>query len=207
MRSRRTSKKSKASYIILSVIVVIVFVVTCMAHELNEHLAEMTEYRGREAAEEVITSAVDRTMRRFGNKQLYSLTYDGSGRVVSAQLDANAVNSLKNILTEEVGRGLDELGENGISIPIGTLLGVPLFSGKGAAFELGVQQMGAVTSEFSSKLESAGINQTRLTVCVTVTVEIRAILPDGHTDITAREEHIISDSLIVGDIPETYMMH
>ncbi len=68
MRSRHTSKKSKVSYIILSVIVVIVFVVTCMAHELNEHLAEMTEYRGREAAEEVITSALGFPVCRIPEK-------------------------------------------------------------------------------------------------------------------------------------------
>ena len=84
---------------------------------------------------------------------------------------------------------------------------MPFFTSKGAAFELGVQQLGAVTGDFSSTLESAGINQTRLTVMITVTVEIRAILPDGHTDINAQEEYIINDCMIVGDIPETYMMH
>lgn len=207
MSRRRASKKCRASYIILAVIVVIVVTVTCMAHELNEHLAEITEYRGRKAATEVLTAAVERTMARCGDTQLYRLGYDDSGQVISARLDVNAANRLKNILTEEVGRGIDKLGEDGISIPFGTLLGVPFFTGKGAAFELGVQQLGAVTGDFSSTLESAGINQTRLTVMITVTVEIRAILPDGHTDITTQEEYVINDCMIVGDIPETYMMH
>ena len=124
--------------------------------------------------------------------------------MIAAQLDTAAANRLKNRLTEEVSCGLSELDENGISIPIGTLLGIPLFSGKGHSIDLGVQQLGAVKSEFSSKLEAAGINQTRLTVYVTITVEIRAILPNGHRDISVCEEQIINDSLIVGDIPQYY---
>ena len=124
--------------------------------------------------------------------------------ISSGRKPAAAANRLKNQLTEEVSCGLSELDENGISIPIGTLLGIPVFSGKGHGIDLGVQQLGAVKSEFSSKLEAAGINQTRLTVYVTITVEIRAILPNGHRDISVCEEQIINDSLIVGDIPQYY---
>ena len=204
MSLKRTSKKCRLSYILLAVLGMAVIIATCMVHELDQHLAEITEYRGREAATEVITAAVDRTMSRCGDGPLYILERDESGRVLSAQLDAAAANRLKNLLTEETESGLEKLGDEGISIPIGTLLGIPVFSGRKASFEIGVQQLGAVKTELTSDLETAGINQTRLTVMVTVTVEIRAILPDGHTDITVTEDHILNDSMIVGDIPQAY---
>lgn len=205
MSLKKTSKKCRASYILLVVICVVMVAVISIIHEMYKHLAEISEYRGREAATSIITSAVDSTISRCDTAELYTLTTDGSGKVLSAQLDANAANRLKNILIEETEAGLEELGNDGISIPIGTLLGIPFISGKGMDIDLGVQQLGAVRSELTSSFESAGINQTRLTICVTVTVEVRAILPDGHTDISVTEEHIISDSLIVGEIPQAYL--
>ena len=205
MSLKKASGKCRASYILLIIILVVIVIILSMIYQLYAHLAEISEYRGREAATGIITSAVDRTISRCDTTELYTLTTDDSGKVLSAQLDANAANRVKNILIEETEKGLEELGEKGISIPVGTLLGIPFVSGRGAEIDLGVQQLGAVKSELTSHFESAGINQTRLTIYVNVTVEIRAILPDGHTDITVTEEHIISDSLIVGDIPQAYI--
>lgn len=205
MSLKRASKKCRASYILLAVLFFALVIGICIVHELYKHLAEISEYRGREAATEIITSAVSRTISRCDTEELYLLSTDEKGRVLSAQLNANAANRLKNVLIEETERGIEELGNRGISVPIGTLLGIPFVSGRGADIDLGVQQLGAIKSELNSSFESAGINQARLTIYVTVTVEIRAILPDGHTDITVSEEHIISDSLIVGDIPQAYI--
>lgn len=205
MSLKKASKKCRASYILLTLVLVAAMIVLCIVHELYKHLEEISEYRGREAATEIITEAVDRTNSRCNAAELYTLTTDDSGKVLSAQLDANAANHLKNVLIEETESGLEELGNKGISVPIGTLLGIPFVSGRGADVDLGVQQLGAVKSELNSAFESAGINQTRLTIYVTVTVEIRAIMPNGHTDISVTEEHIICDSLIVGDIPQAYL--
>ncbi|MBQ8967942.1 sporulation protein YunB [Ruminococcus sp.] len=205
MSRRHTSKKCKLSYILLIIIILMIAAAAAAACEIGEHLAEIAEYRGRAAATEIVTAAVDRTMSRCKDEKLYQLVCDEKGRVLSAELNAASANRLKNILTEEIEHGLEKLGEEGIAIPVGTLLGIPVFTGKGAAFELGVQQLGAVTARLSSDLQSAGINQTRLTVNVTVTVSIRAILPDGHNDITVTEEHIISDNMIVGEVPHTYL--
>ena len=177
----------------------------CAIGELREHLAEIAEYRCKAAATEIITSAIDRTLCYSSEKTLYVLTTDSSGKVLSAQLDANAANRIKNKLTEEIEKELEALSDDGISVPIGTLLGIPLLAGNDTAVDLSVQQLGAVKSDFRSSLEEAGINQTRLTVYITVTVEIRAILPNGHKDVTVAEEHMISDSLIVGDTPDAYL--
>ncbi|SEK22131.1 sporulation protein YunB [Ruminococcus albus] len=204
MSRKRISRKCKASYIFLGTLIVIALVGICIIGELREHLAEITEYRGREAATDIITSAVERTISQCPCEDIYKLTTDGNGAVISAKLNADSANRVKNILTEEVEKGIDKLGEDGIAIPIGTLIGIPLPAVGNNSVDLSVQQIGAVKSEFRSTLETAGINQSRLTVYAVVTVDIRAILPDGHTDISVTEEHIITDCLIVGEVPQSY---
>ena len=199
---KRRSKKCRASYILLAVLILLAAVTAVMVQELSEHFAEIAEFRSREAATDVMTAAVDETLSLCGDDTLYRINNDSSGRVISAQLNTAAANRLKNTLTREIELGLEEMGDEGVLIPLGTLLGIPVFSGRGTSLRLGVQQLGAVDSEFSSSIESAGINQTRLTVYVKVTAEIRIILPDGHKDISISEDYIINDSIIVGDIPQ-----
>ncbi len=199
---KRRSKKCRASYILLAVLILLAAVTAVMVQELNEHFAEIAEFRSREAATDVMTEAVEETLSLCGDDTLYRINTDSSGRVMSAQLDTAAANRLKNTLTRQIELGLEEMGDEGVLIPLGTLLGIPVFSGRGTSLRLGVQQLGAVDSEFSSSIESAGINQTRLTVYVKVTAEIRIILPDGHKDISISEDYIINDSIIVGDIPQ-----
>ena len=207
MSLKRASVKCRLSYILLAVLAGVILLAVCAVGELREHLGEITEYKGKQAATEIITAAVEKTVCRSCDSELYSMMTDESGNVISVSLDTAKANRMKNLLTGEIEKSIEELGDEGINIPLGTLLGIPLFTGKGSSLELGIQQLGAVRSDFSSKLESAGINQTRLTVYVTVTVEIRAILPNGHKDITVSEEQIINDSLIVGDIPQYYRVN
>ena len=205
MSRKRVSRKCKASYIFLVLLFLIVLTLICMIGEVHEHFADITEYRCREAATEIITDAVARTISSYSCDDIYTVTKDKNGSVVYSQLNTDPANRIKNILTREIESDLEMLGDNGISIPLGTLLGIPLFSGNDATIQLEVQQLGSVKSEFRSNLESAGINQTRLTVYTVVTVDIRAILPDGHRDISVKEEYLIADCIFVGDIPQTYI--
>ena len=203
MSRKRVSRKCKASYIILVILVVIIATGICIVGELREHLAEIAEYRSREAAIDIITSAVDRTITQYPCDDIYKLSTDENGKVLSAQLNADSANRVKNILTAEVEKELNKLDEDGISIPIGTLIGIPLPAVGNNSVDLSVQQIGAVKSEFRSTLETAGINQSRLTVYAVVTVDIRTILPNGHKDISVTEEHIITDCLIIGEVPKS----
>ena len=204
MSRKRVSRKCKASYIILVILIVIIATGICIVGELREHLAEIAEYRCREAATDIITAAVDITISRCPCCDIYKLSTDEKGKVLSAQLNADSANRVKNILTAEVEKELNKLDKDGISIPIGTLIGIPLPAVGSNSVDLSVQQIGAVKSEFRSTLETAGINQSRLTVYAVVTVDIRAILPNGHTDIRITEEHIITDCLIIGEVPQSY---
>ncbi|MBQ8107334.1 MAG: sporulation protein YunB, partial [Ruminococcus sp.] len=134
----------------------------------------------------------------------YFLQRDDSGRITSAQLDPAAANKLKSCLEKNISLELEKLGEEGIDIPIGTLTGINYLSGKGGGVNIGIAQIGSASSELNSVFESAGINQTRLRLSVTVTVTISAILPTGSTKIRMKEEYLLCDSLIVGEVPEKY---
>ena len=96
------------------------------------------------------------------------------------------------------------LGEQGITIPLGTVLGIPLFAGKGPKLTLRFTPAGAVQSSFESAFADAGINQTIHKITLRLTATVRIILPGESHTVTISSVATIAESIIVGDVPSTY---
>ena len=96
------------------------------------------------------------------------------------------------------------LGEQGITIPVGTLSGIPTFAGMGPNIKLKFTPAGAVRSSFSSEFRSAGINQTLHRITLKLVATLRVILPGKSYSISVVAEAPIAESIIVGDVPNAY---
>ena len=89
-----------------------------------------------------------------------------------------------------------------MGVPLGTLTGITLFSGRGADINIKLHQVGAVDAKVISEFTSAGINQTRHSMKVEITAELSAILPGHSTDIKMTDEYLIGETVIVGELPQ-----
>ena len=49
------------------------------------------------------------------------------------------------------------------------------------------------------------MNQTKYSLYLTVTIEMTAILPAHSTDIVVRYDYPVSETVIVGEIPDMYL--
>ena len=97
-----------------------------------------------------------------------------------------------------------ELGEQGLSIPLGTISGIPLFAGKGPKITMKFTPAGAVNSSFDSEFRSAGINQTLHRINLKLTATVRVILPGESHTLQVDAEAPVAESIIVGDVPGAY---
>ena len=70
---------------------------------------------------------------------------------------------------------------------------------------LRLHQIGAAKTELKSDLTEAGINQTKYSLYLTVTIEMTAILPAHSTDIVVSYDYPVSETVIVGEIPDMYL--
>lgn len=204
MSANRASVKCRLSYIGLAVLIIFIFAVLRIGKELNVHIKDIARITCKEEAERIITSAVDDTLPEESGISLFELVKDEKGRVVSGRLDPHEANLIKTKLTERVENSLAELGREGLDIPIGTLTGITLLSGRGRDINITVMQVGTAESEFHSTFESAGINNVKLRITVEVTVTLRMILPTGSCDVTASGEYLIAETVFIGEPPNMY---
>ena len=200
--------KNKKAHLICNILVILSIALAIFAiafyNQLDKHMSEICEYKGRETANYIITTSIDKQLE--GSKdEFIEVVRDENNEIVSLNTNTNAVNEIQNDLKQAINEEFQNIDDNNMSVPLGTLSGITLLSGTGPDVELQLHQVGAVDIEMKSEFISAGINQTKYRLLLTVTVELSAILPAHSTDITVEEDFLVAETIIIGHIPETFL--
>ncbi len=125
-------------------------------------------------------------------------------KVYLLQADSARLNMLAADCANAAQERIVQMGEQGVSIPLGTISGIPLFAGKGPRVTMKFTPAGAVTSTFDSEFRSAGINQTLHRINIKLTSTVRVILPGQAHTLLVSAEAPVAESIIVGEVPGAY---
>lgn len=139
-----------------------------------------------------------------GESESLIKVYETGGKVYLLQANSGKLNALASACANAAQQKIARLGEQGVTIPVGTVSGVPMLAGKGPKITLHFTPAGAVVSSFNSEFTSAGINQTRHRINVCLTANVRVILPGESQTLVVRAEATIAENIIVGDVPGAY---
>ena len=178
-----------------------------LEHQLRPVIASMAADQCRAAAAMAINSAVQEelTAQPHLYENLYKIQYGEDNTIRSIQTDAAAVNQAKAHLTAAVLENLQQLDQQVVRIPLGTLLGWQLLAGWGPELSMRTVPSAFATSEFSTRLESQGINQTLHQIMLDITVEVTLLIPGGRAETSVTAQVCVAETLLVGEVPDTYL--
>ena len=100
---------------------------------------------------------------------------------------------------------INNLFEDAINIPIGSLSGIPLLNGVGPNVSITVSPIGSIVSTFESEFVTAGINQTLHRIFLNVEGTVDLIIPTMHREIQINTPILICETVIVGQVPQTFL--
>lgn len=138
---------------------------------------------------------------------LTDIRRDEEGSITSINADALAMNVLSAQVSSRAQMYLEQLGSEGVPVPILTFCGIPFLVGRGWPVRLNLKLVGAVNCSFNSEFKTAGINQTehKITLCSHAVVDV--VLPFCTKRAQVEVEMLFSDSIIVGQVPEFLLTH
>ena len=136
---------------------------------------------------------------------LINILRDETGKIVTISSNSATINMLALELTEKAQNALSRMGATGIDIPIGSFSGMPIFTGRGPTINIKMLPIGTIYCKFNSTFTEAGINQTNHRIYLKVFSSVSVILPTANQIVETQTELMISESIIVGDIPDTYL--
>ena len=203
---KRLKTKQKIILIALSILFAVILILLYLSYIVNPVIINMSEAEIKSLATQAIGSAVYEVVSHgdlYDN--LIEITKDNEGNVSLIQANSVQINLLTRTLTKTATKNLEDIGEQGIDVPVGTFSGLPILVGRGPSINLKMIPIGAISSSFKSEFTTAGINQTNHKIYVVLSSKINIILPTAHQTIETSTQVLICENIIVGKIPDTYL--
>ena len=170
---------------------------------MREQAAEVCSYRAKQAVNAIVSEEIAACMAgRDGGFVEISYRSDGSVGAVSA--DAVKISALENELRTRVNERLSAIGDRDVGVSIGSLTGIPFLNSRGFKVRMIFQLEGSAEVRLVGGLETAGINQTRHVLRLEVGCSVLAQLPGYSEAVTTQGEYIVSETVIVGNVPAGY---
>lgn len=130
---------------------------------------------------------------------------DLDGRITALKTNISEVNRLKTDILNIINDKILTMDTSDLGVPLGSLFLSELLSGRGPAIPVHILSIRNSDATFLSNFTQAGINQTLHQLTMLVSVDV-AILILGQTDtFTVASEVVIAETVIVGDVPNTYL--
>lgn len=137
--------------------------------------------------------------------QLSNVILDKNGKISLIQYDTIIINKLARETSTLAQDEIRSLGEEGITVPLGSVTRSKILSGMGPDIRVRMTPVGSVSVDFTDEFHAAGINQTRHKIYLLLKTQVKIVVPLGSEVINVSTRVPISESIIVGDVPQTYV--
>lgn len=199
---RRTARRALA----LLCIAALVAWTWSMGAMLRGMIADYAVSTAKDQVVSLVNEIVKEVMgqEQFQGERLVELERDSAGNITAVSANVTAVNSLA---AEVLSRTVQRTQENTftVRIPLANLLGSALLMNRGPAISVQVTMLSSSTAGFRSEMTAAGINQTRHQLFLELNVQLSFLLPWRDMDASVQTEVLVSETVIVGQVPGTYM--
>lgn len=192
----------------LGVIVVLILTAVFLVLEKNltQVILDIAYANAYSLAVKVINSAVDKVMRSgVTYEELINVRMSNEGKVTMLQANTVRMNELATQTALEAQEKLQDAKNQVVHVPLGAALGISFLAGFGPGIPVKILPVGAVSTQYTTEFESAGINQTRLKIILVLRTTVRMVIPTGSRQVEITNNISIAEGIIVGEVPQTFV--
>lgn len=207
---RRSARRRQGSGLLLAAAVGIglaLLVIWMVDGALRPAVTTLASVQAENEITGIINDAVTATLADQGvaYADLVTVERDESGKVSLVAVDSVKLNSLRTQILEQVLEQVEGLDAQELGVPLGSLTGFATASDWGPVLPVGVLTAAVPRAEFSNQFTAQGINQTLHQIMLDVTVELTLLIPGGRTETSVTAQVCVAETLLVGEVPETYL--
>ncbi len=190
--------------------IVLALLLLLLAWLLERNLEQVILSMAHARAEAMATAYLNEAVRDIMGDQvsyedMISVRTDSAGRVTMLQANAVRMNELATLAALEAQSHLESADAQSVSIPLGAALGIPFLSALGPRVQVRIVPVSAVSAAFSTEFESAGINQTRHKIYLSLHATVRLVIPPSARQVDLAGQMLIAESIIVGEVPQSFV--
>ena len=198
-----TKSKGKLTTIIL--ILIIAFeTASLLLNYMNPIFEQLSSYEAQKLATFVANDQTTKVMQNYNYDSMFTIEKDSEGNVSMIQMNMYRVNIIISDIAYYIQEQMKKPENSTVSIPMGNLLGVDLFSGYGPNIRMKVVLLGTVETDLRSEFIAKGINQTLHRVYLQIDCPVQILSSYKTLEENISNQFLIAENVIVGKIPSTY---
>ncbi|MBQ2713410.1 MAG: sporulation protein YunB [Clostridia bacterium] len=174
---------------------------------VNPIVVETSEAKIKSLTQTTLSNSVLNIVSNEENlfDELVKYTYSNENKISLISVSSIKANLLARQITNHAQTQLDSVTSTGVEIHLGAFTGITVLASWGPLVKVGLSPIGTVTATFKSEFVSAGINQTVHKIFINLQSSVFVVLPTSSPKIDAHTEVLITETLVVGEIPSTYL--
>ena len=202
----KLSKKNKFFAYLIITILVLILIMVYFNTIVNPVILSTSESKVRSLTLKAINSAVSEVVSDSAlYNELVTINTNDEGDVSLITANSILINRLSKELAKIAQSKIENIGQQGVLVPLGTFSGMPILVGRGPNVKIRLLPIGSIACNFESEFSQAGINQTHHRIYVNIESKVTMILPIENRTISSTVQVLICESIIIGKIPSTYL--
>ena len=129
---------------------------------------------------------------------------DDKGNILMLESNMKNINIVISDVASRIQNSINNTKDEDITISLGSFTGISILSGRGIKVPIRISTIGNVKTNVRSEFMSKGINQTLHRLYLDIECEISVLTPFNTIDESIKNQLILAENIIVGEIPETY---
>lgn len=201
----RRLKKYIRFLVVLALAAVLLFLM--FRSRYREIIRELAETQVKNTTSDLTNDAIAKQIAE-GVIQYDRIVYfekDLDGRITALKTNMSEVNRLKTDILNIINDEILALDTSDIGIPLGSLFLPEFLSGKGPAIPVHILSIRNSDATFANSFSQAGINQTLHQLTMVVSVDVAVLVLGETTSFTINSEVVVAQTVIVGDVPNTFL--
>ena len=170
-------------------------------------LRSLAETQVKNTASDLINDAIAEQIA-MGNIQYDRIVYfekDLNGRITAFKTNIGEINRLKTDVLNIINDEILSTDESSLGVALGSLFLPEFLSGKGPKLPVRILVIRNSEADFYSDFSEAGINQTLHKLNMEVFLDVTVLVLGTTTEFTISSHMVVAETVIVGDVPETYL--
>lgn len=203
LKLKNLKNKRKITTIIL-VIIIALETSTLLLKHINPIFEQVSIFEAKKLATLIANDQTTKVMQNYNYDSMFEVEKDIDGNVSMIQMNIYKVNIIISDIAYYIQEQMKKPENSSVSIPIGNLLGIDLFSGYGPNVKMRVVLLGSVETDLRSEFISKGINQTLHRVYLQIDCPVQILSSYKTMEEKVSNQFLLAENVIVGRIPDTY---
>ena len=152
----------------------------------------------------IINDEVYKVMQNYTYNDLIKIDKDINGNITLIEANSLEINKITSQINSNIQKEFDKIPRITVFINMGTVSGISVLNNLEPQFNIELESAGNIKSIIRTEFKSVGINQTHHKIFLKIDARVGILTPFSSFGKDITSEVLLSEAIIVGEVPDTY---